>query len=496
LLFAFQITFSQRREKIDSLQSELSSSKSIENKVDLLLKISFEYRVSSPDSSLIFANEAQSICPQDTTNVSFIRAIHGKAAALIRSGSGYEEAELLLGIVSRHYQRNNNQFDYARSLITWGMLHKYTNTLNTGIEKLIEAAQIFEKDELKNLDDLSTTYGMLGQLFQSKNDLESALNYTTKEVDIAYKLKNDQKIGHSLTNLGILYSDQGKPHKSIECFEESIIYKRKLGDSLGVAINLSNVSNHYAEIGDEKKSLWALEEAHRIATEVNSKVWIAIVEVNLGDLYLRRKQFNKAIEHLNISLQLGLDVDYDELIVACYTGLVDAYTGKGNYKMALDFSNKRSELENKIHQANTSAEIEDMKAKYESEKKDKKIIELNNAQKLKDAELATNQAEAERNRIQKYTLFGGLALVLVFALVIFNRFRITNSQKQIIEEQKEKVDMAFLQLEDKNNEILDSINYAKRIQNAILPPWYFLPRQTARAMVFLAQWYRLFVTVG
>lgn len=60
---------------------------------------------------------------------------------------------------------------------------------------------------------------------------------------------------------------------------------------------------------------------------------------------------------------------------------------------------------------------------------------------------------------------------------MFNRFQVTRKQKDIIsgqkelvEHQKSEVDLAHAQLTEKNKEILDSIVYAKRIQQAILPP--------------------------
>ncbi|MCB0476657.1 MAG: SpoIIE family protein phosphatase, partial [Crocinitomicaceae bacterium] len=116
--------------------------------------------------------------------------------------------------------------------------------------------------------------------------------------------------------------------------------------------------------------------------------------------------------------------------------------------------------------------------KYEYEKQAlQDSIKNAEAQKIKDAELAAEKAEGKRLEIQnkqqqqqKYFLFGGLALALVFGGFIFNRFRVTRKQKGIIEEQKEKVDEAYEELGEKNQEILDSINYAKRIQSAILPP--------------------------
>jgi serine phosphatase RsbU (regulator of sigma subunit) len=47
-------------------------------------------------------------------------------------------------------------------------------------------------------------------------------------------------------------------------------------------------------------------------------------------------------------------------------------------------------------------------------------------------------------------------------LIVFRALQITKNQKQIIEHQKEIV-------EEKHKEIQDSINYAKRIQDAIMP---------------------------
>jgi hypothetical protein len=65
-------------------------------------------------------------------------------------------------------------------------------------------------------------------------------------------------------------------------------------------------------------------------------------------------------------------------------------------------------------------------------------------------------------------LFGGLSLVLIFAGFMFNRFKVTQKQKGIIETQKKEVEIQKHQVEEKQKEILDSIKYAKRIQTALI----------------------------
>ena len=69
-----------------------------------------------------------------------------------------------------------------------------------------------------------------------------------------------------------------------------------------------------------------------------------------------------------------------------------------------------------------------------------------------------------------------MLLLIVFSVLIYFRYKESIKQKLIIADQKEKVDLAFneldekkVELEKKNTEIMDSINYAKYIQKALLP---------------------------
>jgi serine phosphatase RsbU (regulator of sigma subunit) len=77
--------------------------------------------------------------------------------------------------------------------------------------------------------------------------------------------------------------------------------------------------------------------------------------------------------------------------------------------------------------------------------------------------LALEQEAKEKQQILTYATAGGLVLVGFFLIYVFNRLKVTRKQKGIIE-------YAHHELGEKNKEIVDSINYAKRIQSAILPP--------------------------
>src|ERR1035437_5877109 len=96
-----------------------------------------------------------------------------------------------------------------------------------------------------------------------------------------------------------------------------------------------------------------------------------------------------------------------------------------------------------------------MGAKYETEKKDNEIKLLN-----KDKEIQT--ANFKQQQIITWSVATGLLSVLVLAFFIFRQYK---------EKQKANIalEVAYHQIEEKNKDITDSINYAKRIQTAILP---------------------------
>ena len=70
----------------------------------------------------------------------------------------------------------------------------------------------------------------------------------------------------------------------------------------------------------------------------------------------------------------------------------------------------------------------------------------------------------------------GLLLVLIFSAFVFRSLQTTKKQKNIIEEQKNTVELQKKEMEEQKNiveekqrEIIDSIFYARRIQQSLLP---------------------------
>jgi serine phosphatase RsbU (regulator of sigma subunit)/DNA-binding CsgD family transcriptional regulator len=146
-----------------------------------------------------------------------------------------------------------------------------------------------------------------------------------------------------------------------------------------------------------------------------------------------------------------------------------------NYRDILDSlnseSNQRASIEEKFHHEYFkdslifAKESEISELALEKEKSDRARDKIKNEKRI------------QKEQSDKQMLFGGIGLMCLLTFVAFLAYRGKRKANLMISLQKEEVetqrDLANEQreiVEEKNKEITDSIKYAKRLQNAILPP--------------------------
>ena len=132
-----------------------------------------------------------------------------------------------------------------------------------------------------------------------------------------------------------------------------------------------------------------------------------------------------------------------------------------NFRLAINLC---EQLKNE--NARVMAELSE---KYESVKNEAKINELNLIQKEKETQI---------NR-QFYLIIGGVVVLIFVGIVAFSSYRSNKMRKRINNELSEKNKLIEHQKEivdTKNKAILDSIYYAKRIQQSLLPSTKYLER--------------------
>ncbi|MBC7862053.1 MAG: tetratricopeptide repeat protein, partial [Bacteroidia bacterium] len=334
------------------------------------------------------------------------------------------------------------------------------------------------REEISDKKGIATTLNNLGAIYSELDDYDKAIEYYIKSMKIKEGLNDQKSIALSLSNIGYNYKSKGDFKKAEEYYLKSLAIRKATGDKLGIAQSLNNLGLLYKTKKDLDKAIVYYNESLKLFEEVGDKSGIASSLINLGSFYVIKKQAAKAETYLQRSMKLSLEMQFPSHIRNVAKQLAQLYKLKNNSKKALEYTELYIKMRDSLSNDQTKKASVKSQLKYEYEKKSA-ADSVKNAeqQKVKDAQLAAQNASLKQEKFQRYSLVVGLLIVLAGLGFVINRFRVTSKQKKIIEEQKIKVDEAFEKLHEKNKEVMDSIYYARRIQKALITNEKYIERK-------------------
>jgi serine phosphatase RsbU (regulator of sigma subunit)/tetratricopeptide (TPR) repeat protein len=322
---------------------------------------------------------------------------------------------------------------------------------------------------------MSVALNNIGNVYSSQGDELKALEYYKKDLRICEKLNDKEGMAVSYANIGAEYVELGDPEKGAAFEMKSMQIKQELGDRVGVGGSYLNMGNIYEAMDELDEALEYSFKALAILKESGSKTDVGIVYINLGSTYNKQGNYKMAIRYSLLGLEVSKSIGDLDNIRLCYENLSNAYAATGKYDEAYNAHVKFKQFTDSIFNESNSRQLYEVNTNYEVEKKE---AELNAKAELEKERLKTIAGEEnKRHLIIMISVIAILLIVVVFSVFLFKRFRITNKQKDIIEIQKHLVD-------EKQKEIIDSINYAKRIQSAILPAASLIKKQLPHSFIY------------
>ncbi len=283
--------------------------------------------------------------------------------------------------------------------------------------------------------------------------------------------------------MAYVLNDFGAIHYGLKNLDSALYYFQtayNLGYTEDYSLTSSLVNNIAAIYNSQKnfdKALEMFKLRIELSEKVNDKRGISMGYRNMASLFFKKNDFKKSEKYGLISLQLAQEIHNVLSIRYAAQTLKDLYTKTGNYKKALEFTNLYYAMRDSLRNEETQKDMvrHQLKAEF-AIKTAADSIRNSEEKKISSTKLALQESKLTQERTQRYALYGGIILIAGFLIFVFNRFRLTQKQKAIIEAQKHQVDQAYTKLHDKNKEVMDSIRYAKRIQTALLTSEMYMTR--------------------
>ena len=369
----------------------------------------------------------------------------------------------------------NDEITIAATLDNLGTVYKKTGNIPKAIELFHQSLKI--QETVNNKEGITKSLMSIGNLYSSQEDIDKALLYYNKALKISEEINNKMGISNALHNISTTYIVYKDYPKAIDYCSKSLEINKEINDKNGVASDVINMGYIYKTQGNISKALDHYFEALKIYEEINKRENITYALSYITEVYIIQKKYELALGYATKNLKISKELGYPQNISNAAYMLKKIYKQLNKYQEAFEMYHLEVLMNDSIENENIKKASIKEQLKYEYEKQAAAdSVKHSEEQKVKNAQLTSQAASLKQEQTQRYVLYGGLLLVIGFSVFVFNRFKLTQKQKEIIEEQKVLVDNAYEALHEKNKEVMDSIYYAQKIQRALLTPEKYIDK--------------------
>lgn len=321
---------------------------------------------------------------------------------------------------------------------------------------------IYHTDVKPDLKKQAQVIGSISNCYRRMKMFEQTLHFSLKAIEIATQTKDPLNIYEANNALALYYLDVNEFLKADSIYDHisGLDIKQSKKSAMAFYNNRAEIKIRLQKPAEAE--VFA-EKCFKIASEERDTFWIMIALVSKGNIGAQRSNYAMAINSCKTAFEYSKKTKsliWQKNACMC---LYENYYNSKKYKEAIDYFVIGNALGDSILSERNKKEMTRKEFQFEYQlKATADSIKQVEGNKVKDLQIKAQESQLKQEKIVRISLFVVAFLILAFAVFIYNRFKITQKQKLIIENQKSE-------LEVKQKEILDSIHYAKRIQTSLLP---------------------------
>ncbi|MFH0757722.1 MAG: tetratricopeptide repeat protein [Bacteroidota bacterium] len=292
-----------------------------------------------------------------------------------------------------------------------------------------------------------------GNIYESFGDYETALDYCLRAYNTAVQIGNNEMVGEVQSVLGLIYSRMSDYDRALKAHKESLRIREEKGDQMAAASSLNRIARIHTLTREYDKALEYYNRSLSIREKLGQKGLLAWTYLGLASTYEAMEMYEEARDYYRKMLKGEHQCLDDRCRMQATLGL-----GRTLHKLNLEeealscFENSLAlaiQLEAKPLQVESHSALADF---YESSGQFEKALYHYKAYR------STREAvmdDETRNRLKNQQI--------AFAV------EKSEKEKEIFQLRNVELKSAYDEIHHKNKEITDSINYASRIQGALLP---------------------------
>lgn len=379
---------------------------------------------------------------------------------LHRAQGDLDKALMYFENAQRIFEQMADRIGLANTLNNIGMIHRGRGNADKALENFLAALEVFEKEGYKV--GTAFTLNNIGNIYQQQGKLDEALKFYQQSLKTSEQLGDRASAAGKHSNMGGVYQAKGDLSMALKHLETALSLQHEVGDQAGEVSTLNNLGAFHREQNNTTKALEYFLEAERIQRRIGDNSYTVETLTSIGELYVKQKEGAKGLRYLERAMREAKDKRSSDELQRAYTALADAYAQSGDFERSYRFQKLNTDLQDSLERTVNVKALAEMQAKFDSERKQREIDQLNRDREVQEMLLT-------RQRTVRNLILVLAALIIVMAGLIYNRYRAKKKANDELDRKNREIEEQRARLAEKNVEITDSIEYAKRIQEAILP---------------------------
>jgi tetratricopeptide (TPR) repeat protein len=285
---------------------------------------------------------------------------------------------------------------------------------------------IFESTRLSGGGNYSLAWNHFGLavFYFDTKDYSNAKKAYQKSFELFDSEKHRYGRARAANGLASIAIIEGKPKEALELLNFCISVYRDLSHHSGLSRAVNDLGILEKTNKNFPKAIALLKESAELRKEINHLQGLATSYTELGEVFLLSGDYHSALAEFEKGLKLSIQVNSKQKQMRLHKLLYDIYKELKNTDLALENLEKYYEIKSQLLSDEATNNIKKIQTRFEKEK---------------------SEREAEIERLKNVEL-----------------------------------KKAYKEIEEKNKEIIDSITYATRIQQSLMPTELYIGKNIER----------------
>jgi tetratricopeptide (TPR) repeat protein len=319
------------------------------------------------------------------------------------------------------------------------MLSEYNNQLGVVFRRIDEHAMattahmkaLRYAEEAQDSFNISVALNSLGNIKISLNQNNTAIEYFRKSISLSEKMKNLRGLAMNYNNIGEAFLSLRQTDSALFYFEKSLYYNERINSNIGQAISFTSIGNVYLEKKEYNKALDYFNKSLVMHGMVGDVILLANTHVKLGKAFIVTGNTSEGIKHLEKALKMATGAGSKYIAAEASSQLATLYEKTGQYPASIAMYKLNSQYNDSLINEKSLQHIATMEMLYNSEKKDRRIEELN-----KQAQL-TEKRFYKQKYLSLFFVSFSLLSIIIFLLVLYqlrlkNRIKTLKSKQRLL----------------------------------------------------------------